>query len=126
MFFCHFSTKKNKIYKIYRQKSTKRLINAKVCESSKPYIKGYPRSRNKNKDDRATSIFLPKIKQQLVKLFLLVRLTSDHIFAYSSRGTRCFSDVFFLEEKPVHLEFLFASVTGNTFVVCLCLDSIKC
>jgi len=52
------------------------------------------------------SIFLPEMKQHLVELFLFARLTSDHIFTYSSSGTICFSSVLFLEKKLVHLEFL--------------------
>jgi len=54
------------------------------------------------------------MKQHLVKMFLFVWLTSNHIFACSSSGTICFSNVL-LEKTLVHLEFLLAVVTENIF-----------
>jgi len=53
------------------------------------------------------------MKKHLMILFLFARLTSDHIFAYSSPDTICFSNVLFLEKRLVHLEFLLAIVTEN-------------
>ena len=61
--------------------------------------------------------------KHLVKLFLYERLTSNHIFACSSPGTICFSNVLFLE-KLVDPKFLLAIVTENVFG-CLFLQSIN-
>jgi len=47
-------------------------------------------------------------------LFLLARLTSDHMFAYLSPDTNCFSNVLFLE-KLVHVEFLRAIIMEKIF-----------
>jgi len=55
------------------------------------------------------AIFMPKIKQHLVKLILFVGMTSDHIFANSSPSPIYSSNVLLLE-KLVHFEFLLAIV----------------
>jgi len=61
------------------------------------------------------SIFLPKINQHLVKLFLFARLTSDIIFAHSSPGAICFSNILFLEKKTRASRIPFCNRQGKRF-----------
>jgi len=50
-----------------------------------------------------------------VKLFLFARLTSDIIFAHSSPGAICFSNILFLEKKTRASRIPFCNRQGKRF-----------
>jgi len=70
-------------------------------------------------------IFLHEMEQQLVKLFLFSRLTSGHIFAYSSHRQILLQQCFILRKTRAS-RIPSCSRHGKRFFACMFFDSIKC